>query len=171
MRLAVTVFAMVGFLTVLSGCGSDPVEETIGKIFSQANAAISKLESATDKLNTAANTGKSKKLTKKELKPVLDELIELRGVGKELLSLRAKATALAEEKNLTAEQKQELASKHRGTLRQAFEDVGKAQEKLEVAAAKVLALPEDKLSAKARKELETELRRYRQEFEVLTRSQ
>ncbi|MGF1583511.1 MAG: hypothetical protein ACFCD0_29675 [Gemmataceae bacterium] len=172
MRRAVTFVAMVSLLVVLSGCGDDPVGEDIGKIFSQANQATSKMDSATTKLNNALTNSKTKKITKKDLKSALEDLVALRDVGKELLSLRAKVVTLVTKHDLSDKDKQaELAAKHRGNLRQAFEDVGNAQEKLEQAVAKILELPEDRCAQSAKDELKAELRRSRQEFEVLTRGQ
>jgi hypothetical protein len=167
MRQAVTVLGLFLGLGLVSGCTyTDPVVQTIDGIIGQMREASKEMRTVTEKLTKVVQEAEkaNKKITKKDLAPVVKDMDGLRKVGLKLVEFNTDAERY--KAKLTTQQAEEMKDRFRGEVINETDTLNREYEKLKQVSEKVRNMAD---SQETREHFTEEFRISLQEFESLTR--
>jgi hypothetical protein len=167
-KLSVLLGTLLCFSVV--GCSADPNDMLVAQTIGSLKQATSHIEQVTTTLTTA--TAEAKKAGKPLALAKIATATEQAGQLKDpaLMLQRIKAETEVRKDNITKEQKEVLANKHKADFQRAMADLDAAEKKLEAALkdAEPVADADGKL---ALEKLREKLKEGQDEFEVLNKRQ
>lgn len=164
MKRTVVLSAFFILVASLTGCSTNPVDETMSKILTQVQEANNKLGAIRAELDKAAKKAEGKKITLEDLKETFKKGEELRKVGQELMAL--KTAADLEKSKVDAEKRQAVQEKYGQRLADSIKRLSRQQEQLQESLSRVRAQVDNKKTAE---KLDEAMLFSIQEFEALTR--